>query len=128
MTVEGIIEAPRARQGMAKCPANENQGPSLSVRELGGRLLVHCSSGGDQLTVVEALRPLSLWPEVGELWVYYTLPAARVVNSTALSITDLNLSSPRAIKPDRAGKPAIDLREFARLAGLCSAPGEYPKS
>lgn len=113
---------------MAKCPANENRGPSLSVRELDGRLLVHCSSGGDQLTVVDALQALGLWPEVGGLWVYCTLPATRFVNGAALSIADLNLTSARAIKSDRANKPAIHLCEFARPAGSSSAPAECLKS
>jgi hypothetical protein len=81
---------------------------------------------------------------IAELAVYCTLPGARVVNGVALSIADLNLSSARArqdrakylqqrantrdldwvgviegfcqrvIEAERAGLPAIDLREIPR--------------
>jgi hypothetical protein len=81
---------------------------------------------------------------IGELAVYCVLPGARTVNGGVLSVADLNFSSARArqdrakllaarantkdldwigvleefcqrvIETDRAGKPAIDLRELAK--------------
>jgi len=48
---------------MAKCPAHDDRGPSLSICERAGKVLVHCHAGCSQLEVIEALRALGLWPE-----------------------------------------------------------------
>jgi hypothetical protein len=62
------------------CPAHPDRGPSLSVREVGGRLLVHCYAGCRQTEVLEALRARGLWttsPSAG------SLPAARTSSPLA---------------------------------------------
>jgi len=47
-----------------KCPAHNDQNPSLSVCDAAdGKVLVHCHAGCDQETVIEALKGLGLWPE-----------------------------------------------------------------
>src|SRR5437660_11651863 len=48
--------------GMASCPAHDDKSPSLAIRDLGGRLLVHCHAGCDQALVVDALCRRQLWP------------------------------------------------------------------
>jgi len=51
-----------ASRWMARCPAHQDKSPSLSIREQGGRTLIHCFSGCDQEAVIDALRELGLWP------------------------------------------------------------------
>jgi DNA primase len=46
---------------MAKCPAHDDNNPSLSIRELDGKVLVHCHSGCAQRNVIDALKARGLW-------------------------------------------------------------------
>ena len=48
---------------MARCPAHDDREPSLSLRDVDGKVLVHCHAGCDQRSVIEALKGLGLWPE-----------------------------------------------------------------
>ena len=48
---------------VAKCPAHDDSNPSLSLRDSGGQLLVHCHAGCEQGDVVDALKGLGLWRE-----------------------------------------------------------------
>ena len=48
---------------LARCPAHDDQNPSLSLRDMDGRVLVHCYAGCDQRMVIEALIARGLWPE-----------------------------------------------------------------
>jgi len=48
---------------MARCPAHDDHNPSLSIREVDGKVLVHCHAGCPQREVVNALRDKGLWPE-----------------------------------------------------------------
>ena len=52
---------------IAKCPAHDDNNPSLSLRDSGGQLLVHCQAGCAQCDVVDALKALGLWPESASL-------------------------------------------------------------
>jgi hypothetical protein len=67
MTAEAIAAALHGRRcgrgWLAKCPAHDDRGPSLSICERDGKVLVHCFAGCSQREVVEALRALGLWPE-----------------------------------------------------------------
>jgi len=47
---------------VARCPAHEDQNPSLSIQEKHGKVLVHCFSGCHQDHVLEALRQRGLCP------------------------------------------------------------------
>jgi putative DNA primase/helicase len=60
---ERIVHALGGRNGMAPCPAHDDEKPSLSVTEKNGRLLVHCHAGCSQVQVIDALRRLGQWPE-----------------------------------------------------------------
>jgi|ERR1017187_1735973 hypothetical protein len=66
MTADFIARALGARRSgsgwMAKCPAHEDNGPSLSICDRDAKLLVHCHAGCSQLEVIEALRARGLWP------------------------------------------------------------------
>jgi putative DNA primase/helicase len=48
---------------VARCPAHDDKDPSLSLRDVGGKVLVHCHAGCEQGAVVEALKALGLWME-----------------------------------------------------------------
>jgi hypothetical protein len=66
-TAESIAVALHARRSgarwMARCPAHEDKGPSLSIVERDGVVLVHCFSGCQQSAVLAALRALGVWPD-----------------------------------------------------------------
>src|ERR1019366_5080866 len=65
MTADAIIRGLEARRSgstwMARCPAHEDNNPSLSIREDGGKVLLHCHAGCSQRDVVEALKARGLW-------------------------------------------------------------------
>jgi hypothetical protein len=65
MTADSIIRGLEARRSgsawMAKCPAHEDSNPSLSIREDGGKVLLHCHAGCSQRDVVDALKARGLW-------------------------------------------------------------------
>jgi putative DNA primase/helicase len=49
---------------IARCPTHDDHHPSLSVNDgEGGRILVHCHAGCEQMAVVDALRDRGLWPK-----------------------------------------------------------------
>jgi putative DNA primase/helicase len=51
---------------MARCPAHDDQRPSLSISDgKDGTVLVFCHSGCDQRYVIAALRERGLWPTTG---------------------------------------------------------------
>lgn len=66
MTAAAIAQAlggKRSGQGwVARCPAHDDQDPSLSITERDGRLLVHCHAGCRQADVIDALKAGGLWP------------------------------------------------------------------
>jgi hypothetical protein len=54
------------RRGGARvvhCPAHDDREPSLSIKEEGSKLLIHCFAGCAQDAVVAALRERGLWPK-----------------------------------------------------------------
>ena len=48
---------------VARCPAHDDKNPSLSLRDVDGKVLVHCHAGCEQRSVVAALKGRGLWPE-----------------------------------------------------------------
>jgi putative DNA primase/helicase len=66
MTAERIatsLGGRRAGEGwLARCPAHDDQRPSLSIAEsTDGRVLVCCQAGCEQRRVIDSLRALGLW-------------------------------------------------------------------
>lgn len=63
--LETIVCALEARRSgstwMAKCPAHEDSNPSLSIREDGDKILLHCHAGCSQTDVIAALKARGLW-------------------------------------------------------------------
>jgi hypothetical protein len=46
---------------MAKCPALDDHNPSLSIREVDGKVLLHCHAGCAQRDVIDALKARGVW-------------------------------------------------------------------
>jgi hypothetical protein len=46
---------------LARCPSHDDREPSLSLRDLSGKVLVHCFGGCPQEEVLEALQARRLW-------------------------------------------------------------------
>ena len=67
MTAADITRNLRGRKSgvgwVARCPAHDDRNPSLSLREVDGKVLVHCHAGCDQRAVVDVLKARGLWPE-----------------------------------------------------------------
>jgi DNA primase len=65
MTADFIAHALDARRSgtswMAKCPAHDDRNPSLSIREVDGKVLLHCHAGCSQFDVIEALGARGWW-------------------------------------------------------------------
>lgn len=79
----------------ARCPAHEDQRPSLSISARGGRVLVHCHAGCRQRAVIAALQVRGLWAGSGGRFVRADVrePMPRVkideVGSTAQRVAKL---------------------------------------
>ena len=57
----------RGGYGTVRCPAHNDDNPSLSIREgADGKVLVKCHAGCDQRAIITALRDLGLWPPFGK--------------------------------------------------------------
>ncbi len=62
MNARELVAALGGHGLMARCPAHDDQNPSLAVRDAGAAVLFHCHAGCDQRDVLEALRQRGLWP------------------------------------------------------------------
>lgn len=51
-------------KGNVHCPAHPDDSPSLSVKEVDGKALVHCHSGCSQDAVIDALKQRGLWATI----------------------------------------------------------------
>ncbi len=65
MTADSIARALKARRSgtgwMAKCPAHDDKNPSLSIREVDGKVLLHCHAGCAQRDVIDTLKSSGVW-------------------------------------------------------------------
>lgn len=70
MTAESLANSLEARRVgsyyMARCPGHDDHNPSMSIREVGGKILVHCHAGCSQRDVVEALKHRGVWESSGQ--------------------------------------------------------------
>jgi putative DNA primase/helicase len=70
MSTDSLARGLKARRSgsswMAKCPAHDDNNPSLSIRDVDGKVLLHCHAGCAQREVIDALTARGLWePERG---------------------------------------------------------------
>lgn len=73
MNFDALTHALEARRSgsawMARCPAHEDSNPSLSIREVDGKILLHCHGGCRQGAVIDALKARGLWDAAPEkIW------------------------------------------------------------
>src|SRR4051812_362974 len=61
--VSGLKGRKCGKGWLARCPAHADSNASLSIRESGDKVLVHCFTGCEQSSVIAALRDIGLWPE-----------------------------------------------------------------
>jgi putative DNA primase/helicase len=65
MEIGDLVSALQARRSglswMARCPAHDDVNPSLSIREIEGKILLHCHTGCAQQEVIAALKARGLW-------------------------------------------------------------------
>jgi putative DNA primase/helicase len=65
MRFNSVIQALRARRvgtaWMALCPAHKDRNPSLAIREVDGKVLLHCHAGCNQLDIIAALKQRGIW-------------------------------------------------------------------
>jgi putative DNA primase/helicase len=65
MTIDSIARALNARRSgagwIAKCPAHDDNNPSLSIRDADGKVLLHCHAGCAQGDVIDALKARGVW-------------------------------------------------------------------
>ena len=65
MNLDAIVRALSARRSgsayVALCPGHDDHDPSLSIREVDGKILLHCHAGCAQRDVIEALKSRGLW-------------------------------------------------------------------
>lgn len=60
--IAGALNGRRTRSGwIACCPAHDDQKPSLSIREVDGKILVHCHVGCGNTEVIGVLKKRGLW-------------------------------------------------------------------
>src|SRR5689334_23137512 len=65
MTADSLAHALDARRvgayWMARCVAHDDRNPSMSIRQDGDRVLLHCHAGCAQREIIEALKARGLW-------------------------------------------------------------------
>lgn len=106
---------PSARGFSARCPAHDDRGPSLSIKEgEGSRVLVHCFAGCAFQDVVAALglTPADLFPANGKL---RCPPPAPGVTRTALgAAVEIEKAVLVMVASDRADGISISPADAAR--------------
>jgi putative DNA primase/helicase len=69
MSAEIIAKALGGRKAgggwTARCPAHDDRNPSLSLRDVSGKVLIRCHAGCEQAQVLAALRRRGLWTKNG---------------------------------------------------------------
>lgn len=56
----------------ACCPAHNDRNPSLTITDVGDKILVHCFSGCSQEEVLDALKARGMWTKKDDRWIKKT--------------------------------------------------------
>jgi hypothetical protein len=134
MTAAAIAEALHGRKSgdrwFARCPSHDERTPSLSIRDVGGVILLRCFGGCSQASIIRALRSQGLWPERPALtpadrraWARARAEAAECLQWFSILASDLEedkLSASNADDMDRLAPAAAELYRLRSLtpAGL----------
>ena len=106
---------------IARCPAHDDRSPSLSVRDTGERLLLHCFAGCDACDVVRAVGL-----ELADLFPTATPtaddehrkrpPRRRILAADILAALDHEAHVVAVIAADIAERREIDIATWSRLS------------
>jgi len=119
-----------ADQWSARCPAHEDKGPSLSVRELpDGRVLLHCFAGCDVGAVVAAvgLDLADLFPDEPAHLVVGSGPLRRrrlITSGQALELLEFETTLVFLAANNLANGHALTSHDLARLNVAAQRVGE----
>ena len=89
----------------ARCPAHDDRNPSLSIRDVNGKVLVRCHAGCEQTHVIAALRGRGLWTESGSRspsWIAPRKPVERKPDRDDAKRTRAALAIWQSAKPGQA--------------------------
>ena len=112
--LEGVRETGKDRW-LARCPAHDDKSPSLSIRNAGDPLLIHCFAGCDALDVVHAVS-LELGDLFADRCAYQTKSSrARIPSSDALRAIDHETHVVMIIAADIRANRTLDDEDFDRL-------------
>ncbi|WP_156762722.1 CHC2 zinc finger domain-containing protein [Woeseia oceani] len=113
--LDGVRETGKGRY-LARCPAHDDRTPSLSVRDTGDRVLLHCFAGCDALDVVHALG-LELADLFADKCEHRTKPMrTRIPAADALDAISHEAHVCAAIAADVHSHCEIDTETWERLA------------
>jgi len=130
--LEGVRETGQDRW-LACCPAHDDKSPSLAIREIDDRLLVHCFAGCDMYDIVSAagLELSDLFPEKlnvnGSKPLSKPFPAADIMKCLASETTFIQLCAMamgrgetlNSEDSDRLNLSASRLQAALLAGGLC---------
>lgn len=111
---------------IARCPAHDDRAPSLSIREVDGRTLIHCFSGCEPLDIVHALGLQLSDLFIDSPPVDHRRPRTRsqMLASDALACIDHETSVVSIIAADMLRQREIDEPTWRRLAEAVTKIGE----
>jgi len=109
MNAEAIAKALGGRKTgagwTARCPAHDDQNPSLAIRDVDGKVMVRCHAGCEQAQVIAALRGRGLWTENGlrsPLWTAGRRPVEREPDRNDARRTETALAIWQSARPAQA--------------------------
>lgn len=94
------------------CPAHNDSGPSLSVSEKSGRIMVYCHAGCTQDAVISELKSLGLWQAKGTSWTAKPFAPANAVIPTGIVHSKFGVPSNRWVYRNRQGNIAGIIYRF----------------
>lgn len=91
---------------VARCPAHDDKNPSLSLRDVDGKLLVYCHAGCSQRNVIEALKARGLWSEAERVQTSTIIKTYAYTDAAGRLLYEVVRCEPKDFKfryPDGAG-------------------------
>jgi len=127
--LDGVRETGRDRW-IAKCPAHDDKSPSLAIREVDERVLIHCFSGCSTYEIVSAmgLELSDLFPEkinTGNKRYTKPFPAADILRCLTSEITFLVICASDLAKEEKLNQEDKDrlLISASRFRSALTAGG-----
>ena len=122
------LKSTAADRWIARCPAHDDRGPSLSVRLVDDRILIHCFAGCDAIDVVNAvgLELADLFEDsrtTSSVKHSYKPTHRRIPATDALAAIDHEAHVVAIIAADMQGQKDIDNDTWNRLATAVSRIG-----